>query len=201
MEFNEKLQALRKQKGVTQDELAKSLFVSRTAISKWESGRGYPNIDSLKMIASYFSVTIDKLLSTDEALVLAEEKNKEAKFQFRTLVFGLIDLASIMLLFLPLFASKVDGGFQSDSLVNVSGIQLYLKVLYFVAVIGAILIGALNLALQGCKNPIWIKIKEPISLIIGVFSVLLFIVSTQIYASIFVFVLLSIKVFFLIKRY
>ena len=47
MEFNEKLQSLRKNKGLTQEELAEALYVSRTAISKWESGRGYPSIDSL----------------------------------------------------------------------------------------------------------------------------------------------------------
>ena len=66
MEFNEKLQELRKQKELTQEELAEVLFVSRTAISKWESGRGYPNIDSLKAIAKFFGVTIDELLSGDE---------------------------------------------------------------------------------------------------------------------------------------
>ena len=38
MEFHEKLQALRRQKGLTQEELAAELFVSRTAVSKWESG-------------------------------------------------------------------------------------------------------------------------------------------------------------------
>ena len=63
MEFHEKLQEPRKQKGLTQEDLAASLYVSRTAISKWESGRGYPNIDSLKAIAKFYSVTIDKLLS------------------------------------------------------------------------------------------------------------------------------------------
>ena len=201
MEFNEKLQALRKQKGITQQELANALFVSRTAISKWESGRGYPNIDSLKMIATYFSVNIDTLLSTDEAIILAEENSKESKNRFRTLVFGLLDLTSVLLLFLPLFASKIEGEIQCASLVTVSGIQTYLKVLYYVAVIGAIIIGTLTLALQGFKKPIWLKIKEPASLIIGIFSVLLFIISTQIYAAVFVFVLLSIKAFFLIKRY
>ena len=51
MEFNEKLQELRKQKDLTQEELASNLYVSRTAISKWESGKGYPNIESLKLIA------------------------------------------------------------------------------------------------------------------------------------------------------
>ena len=54
MEFQEKLQQLRKQKGLTQQELADQLYVSRTAVSKWESGRGYPNIDSLKAIAAFF---------------------------------------------------------------------------------------------------------------------------------------------------
>ena len=54
MEFNEKLQELRKNKGLTQEELAEALYVSRTAISKWESGRGYPSIDSLKEIANFF---------------------------------------------------------------------------------------------------------------------------------------------------
>ena len=61
MEFNEKLQELRKSKGLTQEELAEALYVSRTAILKWESGRGYPSIDSLKEISKFFSVTIDEL--------------------------------------------------------------------------------------------------------------------------------------------
>jgi transcriptional regulator with XRE-family HTH domain len=59
MEFHEKLQELRKSRGLTQEELAEALYVSRTAISKWESGRGYPSIDSLKEISNYFSVSID----------------------------------------------------------------------------------------------------------------------------------------------
>ena len=50
MEFHEKLQELRKSRGLTQEELAEELYVSRTAISKWESGRVYPSIDSLKEI-------------------------------------------------------------------------------------------------------------------------------------------------------
>lgn len=69
MEFNEKLQELRKNKGLTQEELAEALYVSRTAISKWESGRGYPSIDSLKEIAKYFSVTIQSRKLPNLALV------------------------------------------------------------------------------------------------------------------------------------
>ena len=69
MEFHEKLAELRKSKGLTQEELAEALFVSRTAISKWESGRGYPSIDSLKGISRYFSVTIDELICSQEMIL------------------------------------------------------------------------------------------------------------------------------------
>ena len=86
MEFNEKLQELRKQKGLTQEELAERLFVSRTAVSKWESGRGYPNIDSLKAIAGFFSVTVDQLLSSEELLTAAEDSQKQTVGRLRDLL-------------------------------------------------------------------------------------------------------------------
>ena len=73
MEFGEKLQELRKKKGLTQEELAEALYVSRTAVSKWESGRGYPNIDSLKEISKFFSVSIDELLSGEKFLSIAKK--------------------------------------------------------------------------------------------------------------------------------
>ena len=68
MEFHEKLQELRKNRGLTQEDLAEVLYVSRTAVSKWESGRGYPSIDSLKEISNYFSVSIDELLYIGESV-------------------------------------------------------------------------------------------------------------------------------------
>lgn len=73
MEFNEKLQLLRKQNNMTQEQLAEKLYVSRTAVSKWESGKGYPNIESLKSISRLFSVTIDDLLSGEELISLAAD--------------------------------------------------------------------------------------------------------------------------------
>ena len=47
MEFGEKIQKLRNQNKWTQEQLAEKLYVSRTAVSKWESGKGYPNIETL----------------------------------------------------------------------------------------------------------------------------------------------------------
>ena len=62
------IRRLRENKKMTQEELAEALYVSRTAVSKWESGRGTPSIDSLKELSRFFSVSIDELLS-GEALV------------------------------------------------------------------------------------------------------------------------------------
>ena len=76
MDFKDKLLELRKSKGLTQEELAKNLFITRTAISKWESGRGYPSLASLEEIAKYFSVTIDELINTNEVIKAAESEKK-----------------------------------------------------------------------------------------------------------------------------
>ena len=130
MEFNEKLQALRKQKGLTQEELAEKLYISRTAVSKWESGRGYPNIDSLKAISKLFEITIDELLSGDELLNIAEEDTKLKERALRDLIFGLLDCSMALLLFLPLFGQKADGVFRAVSLLALSDIQPYLKTVY-----------------------------------------------------------------------
>ena len=200
MEFNEKLQELRKRKGLTQEELAEKLYVSRTAISKWESGRGYPNIESLKAIAKFFSVTVDELLSTDEILTIAEEDNKRKERRFRDLIYGLLDLSIAMLLFLPLFAGKADGAIQSVSLIALGGVQSYLKIAYLIAVTVMTVMGILTLALQSCQAIAWVKSKTTVSLTLGALLVLLFMISSQPYAAVFAFVLLSIKALMLIKR-
>ena len=127
MEFNEKLQELRKHKGLTQEELAELLFVSRTAVSKWESGRGYPNIDSLKAIARFFGVTIDELLSGDELLTIAEKDTEQKENHIRDLVFGLLDISVAVFFFLPLFGQKVNGIIQEVSLLSLTGIASYLR--------------------------------------------------------------------------
>ena len=200
MEFNQKLQELRKKKGLTQEELATSLYVSRTAISKWESGRGYPNIESLKAIAKFFSVTVDELLSTDEVLTIAEEDNKRKEKCFRDLIYGLLDLSMAMLLFLPFFAEKADVAIQSVSLITLGGVQPYLKIAYLVFVIAMIVMGVMTLALQNVQTTAWVKSKTAASLILGAILVLLFMISSQPYAAVFAFVLLVIKTLMLIKR-
>ena len=63
MTFGEKLKKLRTDNKLTQDELTEKIFVTRTAISKWETDKGYPSIDSLKQLSNLFGVSIDELIS------------------------------------------------------------------------------------------------------------------------------------------
>ena len=199
MEFNEKLQELRKQKGLTQEELAESLYVSRTAISKWESGRGYPNIESLKEIAKFFGVTIDELLSGDELLTIAEEDTKQKEKHFRDLVFGLLDCCVAMFFFLPFFRQKSGGLLQEVSLLSLTEIAPYLKSSYFVVVIGIIVLGILILAMQNCQLSFWVRNKSEISLLFNTIGVLLFIIGSQPYAAAFLFIFSVIKALMIVK--
>ena len=200
MEFHEKLQQLRKQKGLTQEELAEALFVSRTAISKWESGRGYPSIDSLKAISKFFSVTIDELLSGDEVLNLAEEDQKLKENQIRDLVFGLLDCSTAMFLFLPIFGQRTGGGSLSVSLLSLTGTEPYLRAAYFAVVIAMAASGFLTLALQNFRGPSHEGRRVMRSLLLNAAGVLLFIISLQPYAATVLLIDLAIKATMLIKN-
>ena len=200
MEFNEKLQELRKQKGITQEELAEKLYVSRTAISKWESGRGYPSIESLKLIAKFFSITVDELLSSNELLTIAEEDTKQKEKHLRNIILGLLDLGTATLLFLPFFRQNIDGLVNVVSLFSLTEIAGYIKIAYFTVIIGVVLFGVSELALQNCKLKFWDKNKNLISLILSFLGTILFIISPQPYAATFLIIFLSIKSFILIRR-
>ncbi len=200
MELNKKLQELRKQKDLTQEELAQVLYVSRTAISKWESGRGYPNIDSLKAIAKFFSVSVDDLLSGEEILTLAEEDNKQKQSRLCDLLFGLLDLSVLLLLFLPLFGQRMDGAVESVSLTGLTSVLPILRFAYYDFVSSSAILGILTLALQNCTCRFWVQSKTKISMILNIIGVLLFTVSTQVYVSIFLFVMLIIKSSILLKN-
>ena len=199
MELNEKLLELRKQKGLTQAELAEILFVSRTAVSKWESGRGYPNIDSLKAIAKFFGVTIDELLSGEELLTIAEEDSRKKENRLRDLVFGSLDCSTAMLFFLPFFGQKTPPVIQAVSLLSLTEAKLYLRTAYVAAVAGMAFLGFLTLALQTCQNPIWMKNKHKLSWMLNAAGALLFIISSQPYAAALLFLFLAVKALMLIK--
>lgn len=200
MTFGKKIKKLRTDNGLTQDELAEKIYVTRTAISKWESGRGFPNIESLKTISKYFSVSLDELLSGEEILAIAENDNKQKERTLRDLIFGLLDCGMALLLFLPFFGQKADGFIRAVSLLALSNIQTYLKTAYIAFVGIMIVLGIMMLALQNCCQRFWTQSKSILSLSLSAGGVCLFIISQQPYAAVFVFAFLIIKALMLIKR-
>jgi transcriptional regulator with XRE-family HTH domain len=199
LELSKKIQELRKQKKITQEELAEALFVSKSAILKWESGKAYPSIDSLKEMAKYFSVSIDELLSNEEILLLAEEDSKQNERHLRDLVFGFLDCSVIMLLFLPFFEQKINGVIYPVSLHYLKHFEPYMKTAYTAIVAGLVACGLLTLFLQNCWRTFWINIKGKISLTLSAFGALIFMISAQPNAAMYTFVLLIIKAVMLIK--
>ena len=66
MDFGEKLRLIRKEKGITHEELAEQLQVSRQAVSKWEAGTGYPEADKLLVISRVLNVSLDNLMDNEQ---------------------------------------------------------------------------------------------------------------------------------------
>ena len=199
MEFHEKLQELRKNRGITQEELAQALYVSRTAVSKWESGRGYPSIDSLKEISDFYSVTIDELLSGDKLLSIAEKENKTNMRNICDLLFGMVDICSFLLIVLPLYPNRVNDYIYSVNLLAYVQITPFNRCMYYVMFGALILTGVIELLLTKCGGERSNKIITAISMILGILIVLFLALAREAYAIVVVFLLLVIKGMLLLK--
>ena len=199
MEFHEKLKELRKNKGLTQEELSEALFVSRTAISKWESGRGYPGIDSLKEIAKYFSVTIDELLSGEKLITIAENENRHNIQRLCSLFIGITDLLSLMLIVLPLYPNPVNGFVYAVNLINYKDTAPTIRLIHWILFLFLSVIGAVKIILTECKIEKEQKYATACSMVTGIFTVFFLAMTREAYAITAAFLLLIIKGILLIK--
>lgn len=88
MTLGENLQKLRKAKGLSQEEVAQALFVSRQTISKWETNKAEPGVDNLKALADLYGVTLDQLTNyTKQGFAPAEVEKTKPEGEYRTKVF------------------------------------------------------------------------------------------------------------------
>ena len=71
MSLGEKLKSARKNAGLTQEQLAEKLLVSRQAITKWEADKGMPDIENLKQLSKLLNISIDYLLDSGERIDLS----------------------------------------------------------------------------------------------------------------------------------
>ncbi len=199
MELNEKLQELRKSKGMTQEELAEALYVSRTAISKWESGRGTPSIESLKQISAFFSVSIDDLLSAEKALSLAEQEHKVLQQNQVHLWNGIIDICSAGLIFLPLYPNVVG---QTVCAVNLlSYANRFHRSICMLLFLALILTGIVKILLVCSGRKKEQGFLTVLSIVLSTLSVLFLTAARVSYATAVVFFLLILKGVLLFKQF
>lgn len=193
MEFHEKLQELRKSRGLTQEELAEALYVSRTAVSKWESGRGYPSIDSLKEISAYFSVSIDDLLSGEKLIHLAQKENKSNIQSICHILMGAADLLALMLILLPLYPKSVGDYVYSVNLWLYTETAAYNRIVYWVFFLSLTAVGLwkiLHTQLKPQKSPRGITIVSSSLSIVAIFYLVL---AREAYAATLAIVLMLLK--------
>lgn len=110
MSLAEKLVTLRKQKGLTQMELAEKLNVSRQAVSRWEVGAAVPSTDNLKVLGELYGVPVDYLLNDDtteatqskrvseEKPIIKEISQKRVKYKSFLICIAIIAIAALVLI-------------------------------------------------------------------------------------------------------
>lgn len=200
MIFSEKLQQLRKQKGLTQEELAQALYVSRTAVSKWESGRGYPSIDSLKDISAFFGVSIDNLLSAEKLLDAARQDSRRKIQIMQNRLSAVLDSCAFLLFLLPVFGQQANGSVISVQLLKLSGISPQLRTAYICCTAAVGLWGILSLYLHRNENSIRIKYGHWVSIALGAVATIIFILGRQPYPAILMLVSLLVKAISVTKK-
>ena len=193
-----KLKSLRKSTSISQEYLAEALFVSRTAVSKWESGKGYPNIDSLKAISRFFSVTIDDLICSDEMITVAEIEKKEFADKYVSLICNVMDILLVILLFIPAFGNGPDSS-VTVSLFRLTGISFWVKTVFIVIIVITIINGFCGLIIANINKPVWSRNLLITGAALSILAVIVFIATRQPYAGIVCFAFLVIKGFLIAK--
>lgn len=196
MDFGEKLKALRTERGLTQEQLAARLYVSRTAVSKWETGGGSPNLDSLQAVARLFDVSVDDLLSTDDLIVLARDERRSTARSSGMLSFGLLDVLAVVFAFIPLYGVD-DGSFVRMANLADYGASVDFGASFAVmaaAVVSLMFVGAVEILLAAACSRRAARIVALVGFAVQALAVVLFASTMQPYATTLMFVLLLAKV-------
>ena len=196
MDFGEKLKALRTERGLTQEQLAAKLYVSRTAVSKWETGGGSPNLDSLQVVARLFDVSVDDLLSTDDLIVLARDERRSTARSSGMLSFGLLDVLAVVFAFIPLYGVD-DGSFVRMANLADYGASVDFGASFAVmaaAVVSLMFVGAVEIVLAAVGSRRAARIVALVGFAVQALDVVLFASTMQPYATTLMFALLLAKV-------
>lgn len=192
MEFGDKLKAIREENHWTQEDLAEKLYVSRVTISKWETGRGLPNLDSLLRLSDISGISINDLISTEKAIECGRNEVKEGKDKAKLRFLFLLDVLTFLLLVLPIFRSVQDGAIGSVSLFVLSTMALWQKTVIVLIISIEVLIGLVSIFRE--------KSYWKLSLAASLFLIVVLVLALQPYPSLFALILLSSKIFIQMLR-
>ena len=196
MELSKKIKKIRNDNKLTQEQFAEKMLVSRTAVSKWENGTCYPSIDSLKYMSKTFNISLDKLLSNEEILEIANNENKNNISKYNSLLFSLLDIIRIIFIFLPLYSYKTNNFIYSVLLFNSNDLGLTLKIIFTLIFITHFIIGFIELILNYKeKTPIINKI----SLFLDIISIFILSFIKQPYLIALMFIIFTIKIIMLLN--
>lgn len=186
--FCDKLKAYRKQKGITQEELAKAIFVSRSLIAKYETGVTYPNKENLEKLALFFDVKISDLIENSEiTLEVANSKNIASKLNYICLMVCLICSTLISIcVFIPFFqGSRYSYPVEVGEIPKLENFQVsifsgtynygnYIGLILFFVSFASCLISIVSLILKGKKYSPFLNL---VSYLIFFADIILFFVS------------------------
>lgn len=122
--FSKRLKELRTAKGITQEELGQIIFVSRSAIAKWEQGKGMPSKESLNLLSEYFKIAPDELLKEEDPILIIDniERNSKKNKLVLTLCFSVIIIILVTLLIIIAFGNnkykKIEGFYNENFLIE-----------------------------------------------------------------------------------
>ncbi len=138
--LSEKLYQLRKKSGLSQEQLAEQLNVSRQAISKWESGTAVPESEKLITISNYFDVSVDYLLK-DEVVDITNSTEVDNKMNSKMLAGSIICIAGsvgmILWGLISIFSPTVSDRMSESSMITIDGNGILLMVCVVAVIAGA----------------------------------------------------------------
>lgn len=141
--LSEKLYKLRKNSGLSQEQLAEQLNVSRQAISKWESGTAVPESEKLVAISNYFGVSVDYLLKDDEeGKTKATDSEIEEKPQMVAgIIICIAGIVSMVIWgLLSIFSPEASDQISDSSMITIDGNGIFLILCVVAIIVGASLL-------------------------------------------------------------
>ena len=133
MAIGNRLYNLRKEKNISQEELANALDVSRQTISKWETGESTPDFNKICPLCEYFGITTDELIAGKQNIVEAKKEDKKVKFARNLAIsVGLYILSLVaIILFSTLFEQEIIGVCLFFTIIAIAtGLIIYSSIVY-----------------------------------------------------------------------